>query len=361
MSLSQIRGGVTASDGETDLTDKIKTVGTLSASVMESTNFVLAYIVENDNGPTAIAYRTITIRLAKEHEYDLSNGTFDEDIRFWTQDIVADGGGDATYEWTKGDEDEGAAKITILAPADAGWKIQFRQDVTMAANTNYVIKIRAKATVARSISLELNAGSNYSFNVNLKTTYEETVIYYTAPANTTGFRFLLGGGGTECKDSVIYIDYAKIELDEDQTQYEGYQMLNPNFEYGMKNWGSEGANFVAGEDADGKYVQAECGVTDAGWRIQLRQDGRNFEQGKKYKLIIKAKSSVAKQITVEIDPNHKLGLSTTFDLTTEVQTFDYTFTASESTDFASRVGMLLGGNTAATVTVYQFEIVEVTE
>ncbi|MDE5897199.1 MAG: carbohydrate binding domain-containing protein, partial [Clostridia bacterium] len=63
--------GVTAKNGETDLTSKIKVVGEVALNPMETNNFQLAYVVENENGPAAIGYRTVTVNLAKEHSYSL--------------------------------------------------------------------------------------------------------------------------------------------------------------------------------------------------------------------------------------------------------------------------------------------------
>ena len=359
------KAGVTAKNGETDLTDRITVKGEVSEKIMEGTNFTLAYVVENQNGPSAIAYRSIKVRLKKEHPYSLINGTFDENINFWTQDVVqSEGTGKAVYEWAEGDAKEGAAKITIENPSTAGWHIQFRQDVSMEKNTNYIIKIRAKASVNRTIDLELNAGgSNSSYQIPLTTEYTEQEIYYSAPANTTGFRFLLGGGGSANNGSIIWIDSAEITLDPDTTQYAGWQLKNSDFEYGMRHWGSEGSAFVEGSDDNGKYVSSTfANNTSAGWNIQLRQDGKQFEAGKTYKLIVKANSTVDRDITVEINPDMTAskGKNTKFHFTSEVQTFEFEFTFDEVAN-NTRVGMLLGGNNIkdSTVKIYQFEIVEV--
>ena len=356
------KAGVTAAQGETDLTDRITVVGNVAEAVMERTSFTIAHVVENENGPSAIAYRTVTVRLSKEFPYSLVNGKFDEDIRFWTQDVNAQNPGKATFEWDAGEANEGAAKITIENPSTDGWHIQFRQDVTMEANTNYIIKIRAKASVERSMTLELNADANYSYAINLSTEYTETEIYYTAPANTTGFRFLLGGGGSGNNGSIIWIDYAEITLDPDQTQYESWQMMNPNFDQGMRNWGSEGATFTEGKDDNGSYVTATFAEdTGANWNIQLRQDGKQFKAGTTYKLIIKASSTAERDVTFEINPNNgNWSQKSSFHFTSEVQTFEFEFTPTEDTT-GSRVGMLLGGSGIAgsTVKIYQFEIVEV--
>lgn len=353
--------GVTAKNGDTDLTDRIEVVGSVASTVMERNNFTLAYIVENENGPMAIAYRTIVVYLSREHEYSLANGTFDRNISFWVQDVNAQHPGQAEFSWVAGDDNEGAAQIHIVNPSTDGWHIQFRQDVTMAANTNYIITIRAKASYARSITLEINAGTNYSYTVPLTTEYTETTIYFSAPNTANGFRFLVGGGGSNANDSYIWIDSAEIELDPDQTQYEAWQMINPEFAQGMRQWGSEGTTFTAGEDDNGTYVTTTfANDTDAGWRIQLRQDGKSFKAGVTYKLVIKASSTVERDISFEINPNNEWNASSSFRFTSEVQTFEYEFTPTVDTS-GSRVGLLLGGSgiTGSTFTIYQFEIVEV--
>ena len=63
---------------------------------------------------------------------------------------------------------------------------------------------------------------------------------------------------------------------------------------------------------------------------------------------------------MEINPDMTAskGKNTKFHFTSEVQTFEFTF---DEVANNTRVGMLLGGNNIkdSTVTIYQFEIVEV--
>ena len=131
----------------------------------------------------------------------------------------------------------------------------------------------------------------------------------------------------------------------------------------MRHWGSEGSSFVKGSDDNGTYVSTTFAEdTGADWNIQLRQDGKRFEAGKTYKLIVKASSTVDRNIKVEINPNQdsSKGKNTTFALTEEVKTFEFEFSFDEAAS-GTRVGMLLGGSgiKGSTVTIYQFEIVEV--
>lgn len=355
--------GVTAKNGDTDLTDKIKVLGEVALNPMESNNFQLAYVVESENGPVAIGYRNVTVALAKEHTYSLVNGGFDKDINFWTVDINASSPGPdgAIMEWVAGEDNEGAAKITVVKPTGDGWRIQLRQDVNLEAKVHYIITVRAKASIERDAILELNGGTQYT--MNLTTEYKTFEFAYISPStNSMRFSFLLGGGGSNNNNSVIYIDSAEITLDEDQTEYKDYEMINSNFDYGMKNWGYEGAaTFTAAKEGDDGCVNVHINDnTDAGWRIQLRQDGKTFDGSKTYKIVVRAKSTVERDVTVEV--TGEVGKSTQFHLTNEVQTFEFTFSPDDDnkTYTSTRVGMLLGGAFKdSTVTVYQFEIVEV--
>ncbi len=362
------RGGVTASDGETDLTDKIKVEGELPLNPMEDNNVTLAYVVENENGPTAIGYRNVSVKVVKENPYDIKNADFKEDISFWTPDINAQspGADGAKIEWEANGEDDGAMKISITDPGSGDWwRIQSYQEVTVEKGVHYVAKIRAKADRNRQLQLEIGTPQA---QFDLTTEYQEFTVYYIAPSSAkVRFNIQVGGGGSANNGSIIWVDSVSLTLDEDQTTYEAWQMVNPEFEFGMKNWGFEGTQFTESADGDDAYVQAtlDTNAGTEGWRIQLRQDGKTFIKGHTYKIIVRAKCSVARQITVEVTGD--VGKSTTFNLTTEVQTFEFEFTPDKedhADEFTgTRVGMLLGGAdvTGQVVTVYQFEIVEVTE
>lgn len=357
------KAGVTAKNGETDLTDRITVKGEVSEKIKEGTNFTLAYVVENQNGPSAIAYRTISVRLQKEHPYSLINGTFDENIDFWTVDINASDPGPtgASMEWVAGDDNEGAMKVTVVKPTGDVWRIQTYQNINVEKGKHYLATLRMKASRARTVMLEIGA---QQVQLNLTTEYQDFEVAYIAPSSASvRFNIQLGGGGSENNNSVIYIDSVAMALDADQTEYKDWQMFNPEYDHGMRNWGYEGAvTFTPGKEGDDSYVAAEITEnTDAAWRIQLRQDGKSFENGKTYKLVIRAKSTVERDVTVEIRKDGYAGnKSNTFRFTTEVQTFEYEFTFNDDNATGLRVGMLLGGAFGgSTVTIYQFEIVEV--
>lgn len=59
--ISNPKAGVTASEGNIDLTDSITVMGNVSEKVMERTNFTLVYVIEKENGSSAIVYRTVTV------------------------------------------------------------------------------------------------------------------------------------------------------------------------------------------------------------------------------------------------------------------------------------------------------------
>lgn len=354
--------GVTASDGTTDLTSRISIIGEVPKTVTENATHDVLYVIENDNGPIAFAVRKVTVRVYKVNAYDLANGNFSSGLDYWMQDLPAGQGGDATYTT----EDE-AAKITVKTPSGAEWHIQLHQSITMAKDVNYIIKAKAKASVNRTISLEVRGGASGSaaYSMSLTNTYKDFEFAYNSKiAGNAKIGFLLGGGGSGNINSEVYIDDVVVELDPDQTQYQAWQLINPEFNSGMKNWGYEGAVTYTSGGTDDKYVVANItDNTDAGWRIQFRQDGLTFEKDVAYKLVVRAKSSVARSITAEIRnlaaQRNIIASDLTFTAADTVQTFELPFTPTQNEN-GIRVGLLLGGQFKdTTITFYQFEVVKV--
>jgi hypothetical protein len=81
--------------------------------------------------------------------------------------------------------------------------------------------------------------------------------------------------------------------------------------------------------------------------ILLAQDGVDLADGRTYELILKAKSSVARQVPVmgmvDGGATRLVGLNDTMHLTPEWQEFDLKFTAVQPVPLHSRIAFLLGG------------------
>lgn len=350
--------GVTATQGGVDLTSKIQVAGDLPEAVLEKTNYTLCYYIPNENGKMAVATRTVTIEMEKEHPYDILNGEFDQGAfgdRYWTQDVNAGAKGEMEVKKVAD-----GVEITIVNKASAGWHIMLRQDITLTKDTYYDFEIRAKASVNRTITLELDQGGGAS---ELALTQDYKVFEYTYAAShdgSTRLGFLLGGGGPENTGSVITIDYIKIKLSADQTKYEPYQLKNSQFLNGAKLWGSEGNVLTAGSNEDGSYLNVTVtNESTTNWQSQLRQDGLVFEAGKTYKMKAVVSSAAAGKLYFEIrnqKANKTLKDTNVTLVAGEKTTIELEVSITEKCD-SIRVGCLLGELPAGTVvTFYQFEI-----
>lgn len=347
--------GVTAMNGTTDLTSKIRIVGKVSDNVNEDTNYALAYVVDNENGPIAFAVRNVKVKVFKLNDYELVNGDFKQGLDFWVQDVNAENPGKAEFTTT-----EEGASIKIINPSSAGWHIQLHQDVKFAANVNYLVKVKAKASINRDVILELRGGQA-AYTMALTPEFKEMEFAYTSKAAGGNGRvgFLLGGGGSAMNNSVITIESIQISLDPDQTQYAPHEMINPDFVYGMKNWGSEGPETTF-TGAEGSVAVAFNQNTTSGeiWKMQLRQDGLAFKKDVKYKITIQAASTAERSIKLEIRANNADVMpAKDFNITTEKAAYTVEFTPSADVTGA-RVGLLLGGTniSGTTLTFYQFKI-----
>lgn len=351
--------GVTASQGATDLTSKIQVVGSVPFGVLEATNYTLTYYIPNENGKVALANRTVRVVIEKEHAYDILNGEFKEGPfgdRYWTQDVNQTEG-NGKMEVRKVDD---GLEITIVNKSSAGWHIQLRQDITLTKDTYYDIEVRAKASVNRTITLELDMGGGAS---EMALTQDYQVFEYTYAASHDGgtrLGFLLGGGNTDNNGSVITIDYIRIKLSADQTKYKDYELKNSQFKNGAKLWGSEGNVLTAGKNEEGSYLEVKVtNESTTNWQSQLRQDGLVFEAGKTYKMTAVVSSDTAGKLYFEIrNQNANVTLKDTNKTLAvgEKTTIELELTMAETVN-SIRVGCLLGELPQnAVVTFYSFAI-----
>lgn len=281
--------GVTAKQGDTDLTDKIVVCGSVANAIWENTNYTLSYYIPNENGKIAVANRTVSVKLVKEHPYDILNGEFDQGTfgdGYWTRDVnQTAGSGEMDIQ-----KSEKGIVINIIKPSNADWHIQLRQDIDFVKGQIYDFELKAKSSVNRSISVEFSGSTKWG--VNLTTDWQVFNYTYAGTGSSNKrFSFLLGGGGSECNDSTIEIEYIRVTLAADQTQYEDYQLKNSSFLSGSKFWAKESADtFTEGEEGTRKTLTITTGIHGEDWRSQLFQTGLSFQSGNTYKVkaIVKA-------------------------------------------------------------------------
>lgn len=359
LSTVDLLAGVSAKNGDTDLTDKIKIIGELTNNVTESTSFDVHYIIENSNGPMALATRRVRVNVYNPVPYNVLNGNFAQEYDYWTKDVNAQNPGEANYNISSQ-----GAEITILNPSTAGWHIQLHQNVNFELK-NYIIKVTAKSTVNRSVVMEVKGTTQNTFD--LTTEFKDfTMNYVSKSTGSTKIAFLLGGGGVENKDSKIIIKSIEVVLDTDQTRSEVYELADPTFVQGLKYWDVNGDNnggkttYVV--NSDNSITVKFADNSNENWRTQFRQDGLSFEKDATYKVTLKAKATTARNIDLEVrNLKEERNLAESpFALTTEATVFTKTFTLDKN-ESDIRVALLLGGENTKDndITIYEFKIEKV--
>ena len=210
-----------------------------------------------------------------------------------------------------------AFSIDIADTADQDWKIQLKQNnIKLEKDKWYKIAFDAKSTKDRKImyALQRDGSSDdnwipYSGTQKISLTGEyQNFSHVFKMANDTDSRTMLSismgaVGGTRITDKhTVVID--NITLEETEPQEEppvvaGDNLIkNGDFAQGEENW--EAAVTTPGEAtssfADGKAVFNITNVGTEDWHVQLKQNGLKLEQGARYKVTMKIKSSEARVV-----------------------------------------------------------------
>ncbi len=121
-------------------------------------------------------------------------------------------------------------------------------------------------------------------------------------------------------------------------------ITNGNFDTGVSNWNSWGCT------PSSVNGTANLSITDAGsypWNVGFTQQGLTLEQGKTYTITLRARADANRSINVKLGgtaPNWTNYGTTTFNLTTSMQTYTFPITMNNSTDNNTRFEIFLGGS-----------------
>lgn len=352
-----------------DISSKIEVVGEVPVSVSAETRMLVSYRVTDDEGNFAYVNREVRYQIAKANVWNLINEDFSNGTQGWTQDVnQSNGSGNAAFT-----AKEGTMEVDIKNGSGAGWHIQlFQTNVSLTANSIYRMKLVAKASENRSVTLEISDPSNnfevlFSERYDLGTEYQTYILEYQPSKNyNVKVSLLLGGQGA----NVVTIDElsnAKITAEEatqiDFRNYEPYQLVNGDFKYGYYKWnktidGNASANFNLDEE---KAVIEVLGNADD-WQIQISQTGLVFEANKTYKVELTAYALVDTTIKVEISNN--LGGTNVavvkkenVSITTESATYYVEFSSTEKIE-KGKIALLLGESELTTVYIDEVQVVE---
>lgn len=319
-----------------------------------------------------------------EEDSLIKNGSFNAGFSGYEPYVDSSISSDVTYVVDSLNEDN-AADFSINNTGDAAWKIQLKQNnVELEKGQWYRLSLDAKASKQRKLMFAIQRdGSSdddwtpYSGEkiVDLGTDYNTYEIVFQMKGETDPKAVLSismgaidGNQITEkhriCIDN---INLEKIDAPDISEQPVGENLLvNGDFSSGNDGW-ENAVTFPEAADVSFENGRAVYNITDVGtedWHVQLKQSGIFLEQGVRYKVTFKAKSSKARTIKLAmLSPSYTWygGADIALEKDQEEE-FTVEFTMNEETETnASMVismGAISGIDTpASTVELSEFSLI----
>ena len=232
-------------------------------------------------------------------------------------------------------EDGRRLKVTSPAGTENGKVLVGQSDLALTAGTDYELSFRAQAEEAKQMKVTV-AGQEKVFDL---TTEEKnySVKFKTAESLTDKNLFFDLGLGT-----TVYLD--DVRIDEDSL------IKNGSFNAGLAGFEAycyTPSNVTYVVDSLNEKNAADFTINDTGdadWHIQLKQTGVKLEKGQWYRLSLKMKSSIDRNVSYALQRDgstHKNADGTedwtpycqkTVALTSEYQTITKEFQMTEDTD-----------------------------
>ncbi|GEM_PF-1785286 len=239
--------------------------------------------------------------------------------------------------------------------------------VTELADSLPVIDGADDTTISVQVDYDLLAGvtatdpedGDLTASITVSGTFDST----TAGVYTVTYTVTDSYGNTTSVDRTITINAEVVEP---------YELFNSEFNNGLTDWlldfNADGAG--TGSVVDGVLEVDITSVGNDWWHIQLHQDARSVTAGKTYVLTFDAKADGVKTIGAGAEDTADgfadiTGLGhEVFDLSTDWQTFTFTFNADRtisSTKFVVFLGKMADTDTATTVYLDNIQVTELAD
>jgi len=279
----------------------------------------------------------------------LKNPGFEKGVKYWNKSTgypVKANFSLTTETVHQGDQ---SLHVEVTIPDGNPWDIQLSQkELMLLEDTTYHVSFWAKAEGNQGqIDAAVIDQSDFSLVAikNFTPSPDWTVYEFDFTASTTiqaAFNIDLGGNtGNYYFDDFILNTQQLVALN---------QLINPDFFENDAGWD---LITLSGAEATGKVEEGEYKVTitNAGvnpWDIYFGQNGLVIENGIKYRVSFNAYSDISRQISALVgknsDPWTVYSGEQLILLTTEKQTYSFSFTMTEPDDFQARLGFDIGGD-----------------
>ncbi|MFB9325576.1 carbohydrate binding domain-containing protein [Paenibacillus aurantiacus] len=308
----------------------------------------------------------------------VQNGSFDEGTAAWTI---------ATTDAAKLETSEdGELQVRLPGTGTQWWDHQVQQlGLHVEHGKTYRLELDARSSVPRPMQVVVSQSSGEYAKYLIEETQlteEKTRLSYTfamdAPTDAAAVLALgLGQPATADGSHTVSIDNVKL-YEVNPSADAGGQPVNVNllhngdFASGTEGWiayAAGDASQLAIVAEDGKLQASIATVGDNPWDRQVINEGFAIQQGARYKLTFKAKAGTARKLGigigwVDVAANYEWHgyFGQQADLTTEDQTFSYTFDATADSYGNARLtfdmGNIPGGNAGPTaITISEVSLV----
>ncbi len=337
--------GVTATNGDTDITDTIEVHGMVDTNVANRTPYVLQYIVESGEDKLVVS-RVVDVEIGAAAD-KLFNPDFTMGVTGWTVDFP---GNNATGTMNVVDD---VMEVDITDMGSEYWHIQLSQsDRAIEEGKTYELSFTAKADGSKTVGLGVeDAADGFAALVDpipefaLSDTFETYTHQFSASSDLESVKYALFFGQMDEADEAtkVYVDSFSIR----EVVPSGESVMeNPDMDLDT-GWvfdfpvGEGTMNYVDGT------VEADITNTgDAWWHIQLQQAGINVDEGVTYLLSATLKSSEARTVGLGLEDADDgfasvINEDLNYEIGPEYETIHYVFTPEASYENL-KVALFLG-------------------
>ena len=333
--------------------------------------------VFNFGGQTADVYLD-DVRLIKTSDdvdygnidlFPLKNGSFNDGLNTWSNYIHYDASAQIIA-------DNGEAKVAIGNEGNETWSVLLQQEnMSLAKGVTYEVSFDARSTKPRDIEVTVeNAQYNRYFDQKAALTDQMQSYTFDLKMPTddlTAIKFQLGKSSSSPLGAHdVFIDNVVLKVKgmeppvPETTKTAGID--NGTFDQGTDDWsawwGDQWSGYAGGTmtSENGKLKVDITQVGGASYSPQVYQKDLLFQKGASYTVEFDASADRARKMNINIgkeltsDPWFiSYAPTQTFDLTSEIKRYSFTFIMTEDTFSDGKIvfelGNIAGGNAATTV------------
>ncbi|MBT2679986.1 carbohydrate binding domain-containing protein [Bacillus sp. ISL-35] len=302
--------------------------------------------------------------------YPLKNGDFTDGLSSWENYVHFDASAQII-------PDNGEAKVAIGNEGNETWSVQLIQpNLNLAKEVVYELSFEARSTKARQAEVTIENAEYTRFlskSIPLIDQMEQYTYEFKMPVDDiASFKMLLGKNGSSAIGSHdVFIDNVVLKVKDAPTQQEPEPVSTPGIDNGTFSDGTDGWSSWWGDQWSG-YAEGTMNVENEELKVAISQVGGAtyspqvfqkdllFENGSSYTVTFDARADVPRKMNVNIGKELSFepwfinyAPLQTVDLTSEIQTYSFTFVMTEETYADGKIvfelGNILDGNAATNV------------